>query len=135
MPFYPAYCYYIQELDKRKAQIEYAHSMLLRHHESTQDLEYKHLATIHRLRDEQMRKQHGTELTNQREYNNRSERDMKRKHATEVKQQPKSLKVCINKNPFKFSLMYDIKLCLFKKYLCCEVSESTCQNGMNSNIA
>ena len=69
--------------------------MLLRHHESTQDLEYKQLASIHKMRDDQMRTQHQTELTNQKEYMTRLEREMKRKHATEVKQQPKSLRVCV----------------------------------------
>ena len=67
--------------------------MLLRHHESTQDLEYKQLAAIHKMRDDQMKKQHQTELTNQKEYTTRMEREMKRKHSMEVKQQPKSLKV------------------------------------------
>ena len=67
--------------------------MLLRHHESTQELEYKHLQAIHRLRDDQMRKQHQTELTNQKEYTLRAERELKRKHTLEVKQQPKSLRV------------------------------------------
>ena len=57
--------------------------MLLRHHESTQDLEYKQLASIHKMRDDQMRTQHQTELTNQKEYMTRLEREMKRKHATE----------------------------------------------------
>ena len=67
--------------------------MLLRHHDSTQDLEYKHQADVHRLRDDQMRRQHQTELTNQKEYTVRAERELKRKHSMEVKQQPKSLKV------------------------------------------
>ncbi len=67
--------------------------MLLRHHESTQDLEYKQQASVHKLRDDQMRTQHQTELRNQKEYMTRKEREMKRKHGLEVKQQPKSLKV------------------------------------------
>lgn len=82
-----------QELNKRQAQLDYAHAMLLRHHESTQDLEYKHLSAILRLRDEQMKKQHATEKENQREYNQRAERELKQKHSLEVKNQPKSLKV------------------------------------------
>ena len=69
--------------------------MLLRHHDSTQDLEYKQLTAIHRLRDEQLRKQHKTELDNQAEYNNRAYRELKRKHSTEVKKQPSSLRVSI----------------------------------------
>lgn len=40
-----------------------------------------------------MRKQHLTELSNQKEYTNRAERELKQKHTTEVKAQPKSLKV------------------------------------------
>lgn len=81
-----------EELNKRQAQLDYAHAMLLRHHESTQDLEYKHLAAIHRLRDDQMKKQHSTEKENQKEYNQRAERELKQKHALELRNQPKSLK-------------------------------------------
>ena len=47
---------------------------------------------IQRLRDEHLRKQHQTELANQREYNQRAELELKRKHNSEQKQQPKSLK-------------------------------------------
>jgi len=81
-----------EELNKRQAQLDYSHNMLLRHHEGTQDLEYKQLAAVHRLRDEQMRKQHQTELDNQREYNSRAIRETKRRHGMEVKQQPRCLK-------------------------------------------
>lgn len=80
------------ELNKRQAQLEQAHSMLLRHHELTQELEYRQQRTVHQLRDEQIRKQHQTELTNQQEYTQRAERELRKKHALEVKQQPKSLK-------------------------------------------
>ncbi|KAI0220730.1 Serine/threonine-protein kinase TAO1 [Lamellibrachia satsuma] len=81
-----------EELNKRQAQIEYAHHMLLRHHGSTLDIENKHLNAIHHLRDEQMRKQHHTELANQKEYTYRAERELKNKHGLEVKHQPKNLK-------------------------------------------
>ncbi|KAL5016280.1 hypothetical protein ScPMuIL_005869 [Solemya velum] len=60
-----------EEINKRQVQLDYEHTMLLRHHDSTQDLEYKHLSSIQRLRDDQMKKQHQTE---------------------QVKQQPRSLK-------------------------------------------
>ena len=83
-----------QELNKRQAQLDYSHNMLLRHHESTQDLEYKHLTAIHHLRDDQLRQQHQTELKNQKEYNTRAKRELTRKHAMEVKQQPRHLRVC-----------------------------------------
>ncbi|CAH1801950.1 unnamed protein product [Owenia fusiformis] len=80
------------ELNKKQIQIEEANSMLLRHHESTQELEYKHLIYMLKLRDDQMRKQHQTELQNQKNYNQTAERELKKKHALETKQHPRSLK-------------------------------------------
>lgn len=67
--------------------------MLLRHHERTQELEYRQQKAVHTLREEQVRSQHDTELENQQEYMRRAERELKKKHALELKQQPKSLKV------------------------------------------
>ena len=51
------------------------------------------LNTIQKMRCELIRLQHQTELTNQLEYNKRRERELRRKHVMEVRQQPKSLKV------------------------------------------
>ncbi|RWS31878.1 serine/threonine protein kinase TAO1-like protein [Leptotrombidium deliense] len=81
-----------EELNKRQAQLEQAHSMLLRHHEITQELEYRQQRAVHQLREDQIRKQHQTELANQQEYNSRRENELRKKHALELKQQPKSLK-------------------------------------------
>lgn len=67
--------------------------MLLRHHESTQELEFRQLGLVQRTRAELIRTQHQTELTNQMEYNKRREQELRQKHAVEVRQQPKSLKV------------------------------------------
>lgn len=67
--------------------------MLLRHHESTQELEFRQLGSVQRTRAELIRTQHQTELTNQMEYNKRREQELRQKHATEVRQQPKSMKV------------------------------------------
>ena len=67
--------------------------MLLRHHESTQEIEYRHLTSLQKLREEHMKKQHQTELTNQTEYSTRAEQELRKKHASEVKQQPRSLRV------------------------------------------
>lgn len=66
--------------------------MLLRHHEKTQELEYRQQKAVHALREEQVKNQHDTELANQAEYMKRTEREMRKKHALELKQQPKSLK-------------------------------------------
>jgi len=81
-----------EELNKRQNQLESAHSMLLRHHEMTQELETKQQKSVHSLREGQLSKQHQTELGNQEEYMRRSQRELKKKHALEIKQQPKSLK-------------------------------------------
>lgn len=67
--------------------------MLLRHHESTQELEFRQLGLVQHTRAELIRTQHQTELTNQMEYNKRREQELRQKHAMEVRQQPKSLKV------------------------------------------
>ncbi|XP_042891698.1 serine/threonine-protein kinase Tao-like isoform X4 [Penaeus japonicus] len=81
-----------EELLKREQQLEAAHSMLLRHHQLTQDLEYRQQRAIHALKEEQMNKQHQTELSSQHEYMKRVERELRKKHALQQKQQPKSLK-------------------------------------------
>lgn len=83
----------MQELNKRQAQMDTAHEMLKRHHESTLALELRHLSEIHKLRDTQLSKQFHTELTNQREYTSREERSLKQRHMSQQRQQPKSLKV------------------------------------------
>lgn len=44
-----------QELSKKQQQLEQAHSMLLRHHEKTQDLEYRQQKSVHALREDQVR--------------------------------------------------------------------------------
>ena len=82
-----------QELNKRQTQRDLEHAMLLRHHESMQELEFRQLNNIQRQRTDLTRLQHQTELTNQQEYNKRRERELRRKHVMEVRQQPKSLKV------------------------------------------
>lgn len=82
----------IDELDKRHQQLGSAHNMLIRHHETSVELEFKQQRSVHQLRDEQIRKQHQTELNNQQEYNARRENELRKKHTLEVKQQPKSLK-------------------------------------------
>lgn len=67
--------------------------MLIRHDESTRELEYRQLHTLQKLRMDLIRLQHQTELENQLEYNKRRERELHRKHVMELRQQPKNLKV------------------------------------------
>ncbi|XP_057353731.1 serine/threonine-protein kinase TAO1-like [Manis pentadactyla] len=81
-----------EELNKRKDQKDLEHAMLLRQHESTQELEFRHLNTVQKMRCELMSLQHQTELTDQLGRNKRRERELRRKHVMQVRQQPKSLK-------------------------------------------
>ncbi|XP_034103636.1 serine/threonine-protein kinase Tao isoform X3 [Drosophila sulfurigaster albostrigata] len=80
------------ELSKKQHQLEQAHGMLLKHHEKTQELEYRQQKSVHQLREEQINKQHDTELHNQKDYMDRIKKELVRKHALELRQQPKSLK-------------------------------------------
>ncbi|KAL9879279.1 serine/threonine-protein kinase Tao isoform X3 [Glossina fuscipes] len=80
------------ELAKKQQQLEQAHAMLLKHHEKTQELEYRQQKSIHQLREEQINKQHDTELQNQKIYMERVKKELLRKHAMEIRQHPKSLK-------------------------------------------
>ncbi|XP_065447168.1 serine/threonine-protein kinase TAO2 isoform X3 [Chrysemys picta bellii] len=82
-----------EDLNKKQTQKDLECAMLLRQHESTQELEFRHLHTVQRTRTELTRLQHQTELSNQLEYNKRREQELRQKHAMEVRQQPKSLKV------------------------------------------
>uniref|UniRef100_A0A8C6PDS7 non-specific serine/threonine protein kinase n=1 Tax=Nothobranchius furzeri TaxID=105023 RepID=A0A8C6PDS7_NOTFU len=81
-----------QELNKKQTQKDLECAMLLRHHESTQEMEFRQLGVVQRTRVELIRTQHQTELTNQMEYNKRREQELRQKHTVEVRQQPKSLK-------------------------------------------
>ncbi|XP_077016067.1 serine/threonine-protein kinase TAO3 isoform X1 [Tamandua tetradactyla] len=81
-----------EELNKKRTQKEMEHAMLIRHDESTRELEYRQLHTLQKLRMDLIRLQHQTELENQLEYNKRRERELHRKHVMELRQQPKNLK-------------------------------------------
>ncbi|KAB7494066.1 Serine/threonine-protein kinase TAO3 [Armadillidium nasatum] len=82
----------MEELTKLEQQLTTAHTMLLRHHTCTQELEYRQQKAIHALKEEQMNRQHQTELNSQHEYIKRVDRELRKKHAVQQKQQPKSLK-------------------------------------------
>ncbi|XP_068099895.1 serine/threonine-protein kinase TAO2 isoform X1 [Hyperolius riggenbachi] len=82
-----------EELNKKQTQRDLECAMLLRQHECTQELEFRHLQLLQHTRSELIRLQHQTELNNQLEYNKRREQELRQKHAAEVRQQPKSLKV------------------------------------------
>uniref|UniRef100_A0A8C5G5S8 non-specific serine/threonine protein kinase n=1 Tax=Gouania willdenowi TaxID=441366 RepID=A0A8C5G5S8_GOUWI len=81
-----------EDLNKKQTLKDLECAMLLRHHESTQELEFRQLSLVQHTRAELIRTQHQTELTNQMEYNKRREQELRQKHAVEVRQQPKSLK-------------------------------------------
>uniref|UniRef100_A0A8C2J363 non-specific serine/threonine protein kinase n=1 Tax=Cyprinus carpio TaxID=7962 RepID=A0A8C2J363_CYPCA len=82
-----------EDLNKKQTLKDLDCAMLLRHHESTQEQEFRQLGLVQRTRADLIRTQHQTELTNQMEYNKRREQELRQKHAVEVRQQPKSLRV------------------------------------------
>lgn len=86
------------------------HAMLIRHDESTRELEYRQLHTLQKLRMDLIRLQHQTELENQLEYNKRRERELHRKHVMELRQQPKNLKVRGNGSISLFVLQHTISI-------------------------
>uniref|UniRef100_A0A4W5PK44 non-specific serine/threonine protein kinase n=1 Tax=Hucho hucho TaxID=62062 RepID=A0A4W5PK44_9TELE len=88
-----------EDLNKKQTQRDLECAMLLRHHESTQELEFRQLGAVQRTRADLIRTQHQTELTNQMEYNKRREQELRQKHTVEVRQQPKSLKVKLPHSP------------------------------------
>lgn len=59
-----------------------------------------HLLLINN-REDQVLRQHTTELDNQKDYMQRAERELRKKHALELKQQPKSLKVIFFQTVFQ----------------------------------
>ncbi|XP_051995237.1 serine/threonine-protein kinase TAO2 isoform X1 [Xyrauchen texanus] len=81
-----------EDLNKRQTQKDLECAMLLRHHETTQELEFRQLAMVQRTRADLIRTQHQSELANQMEYNKRREQELRQKHGVEVRQQPKCLK-------------------------------------------
>lgn len=81
-----------EEMNKLESQKDLSHQMLIRHHECTQEMEFRHLYAVHKLRRDQQQKQHNTEWSSQEEYNKRLEGELNRKHALELKMQPKTLK-------------------------------------------
>ena len=80
-------------MNKLNEQKELSHMMLIRHHECTQDMEFRHLSSVHRLRRDQQQNQHQTEWNSQVEYNKRVEMELRKRHLFELKMQPKTLKV------------------------------------------
>lgn len=100
----------MQELNKKRTQKEMEHAMLIRHDESTRELEYRQLHTLQKLRMDLIRLQHQTELENQLEYNKRRERELHRKHVMELRQQPKNLKVRGNWSISLFVLWDPVRL-------------------------
>ncbi|XP_016113620.1 serine/threonine-protein kinase TAO2-like isoform X4 [Sinocyclocheilus grahami] len=81
-----------EDLNKKQTLKDLECAMLLRHHESTQELEFRQLGLVQHTRADLIRTQHQTELTNQMEYNKRREQELRQTHAVEVRQQPKSLR-------------------------------------------
>ena len=83
----------IQRMALRQMNLDARHKMLVKHHESTLQLEYAHQLKVQKLREDQVRRQHESELTNQQDYLQRTLKEVKQKHILEQKQIPRNLKV------------------------------------------
>lgn len=81
-----------EEYAKMQGHLDAKHQIALKHHETIQELEWKQQEAVQRMRDEQMKKQHQTELQNQREYMERQERELQKRHVLQLRQMPRSLK-------------------------------------------
>ena len=57
-----------QELNKRQSQLENAHSMLMRHHEQTHELESKQQCSVHHICEDHKNQQFSKELTNRGQF-------------------------------------------------------------------
>lgn len=85
----------MQELDKKEMQIKESSKALRKNDEEEQDMENKHLGVIHKRREEQHRIQHTEELRHQKEYSERQEKELQKRHLLQTQRLPKSIKVCI----------------------------------------
>ena len=82
-----------QELTTKESQLDTSHTTLRRHHDEVQDLEHKHLQALHRLRTDLHKVQHDRELLNQREYTEKQQKELKKRHMLQTSQLPKSVRV------------------------------------------
>jgi len=76
-----------------REQFDALHNIHFRNHELMRELQQRHLLELNKLRKEQITKQHEVELSNQKEYTERSQHDLRLRHAAEAKQVPKDAKV------------------------------------------
>lgn len=83
----------------KEAHLDTGHAMLRRHHEELQEVERQHLQALHRLRTDLHKVQHDRELFNQKEYTEKQQKELKKKHMLQTSQLPKSIRVC---NVLKF---------------------------------
>lgn len=87
--------------------------MLVRHHEDTRNLETRQQRSVHDLRSDQITKQHDTELAHQEDYTKRSHSELRKKHAMQLRQQPKSLKVRVTILKICFIEVFEVNNIIF----------------------
>lgn len=76
------------QLHKERVQ-----EMKKKHLQATIDLRQKQLTTLYEMKTEHLNKQHYLEWDNQIAYSKKADRELKKKHVSELKQHPKGLKV------------------------------------------
>ena len=80
------------QLHKERVQ-----DMRRRHLLTTIDLQSEQLTSLHEMRTDHLNRQHTLEWDNQIAYSKKAERELRKKHVLELKQHPKSLRVCERK--------------------------------------
>lgn len=78
-------------MQSHKDQVQ---EMRRRHLCSTIELQYHQLQSLHDVRMDHLSKQHASEWDNQLAYSKKADRELRKKHVLELKEHPKSLKVC-----------------------------------------
>uniref|UniRef100_A0A914WVB1 non-specific serine/threonine protein kinase n=1 Tax=Plectus sambesii TaxID=2011161 RepID=A0A914WVB1_9BILA len=81
-----------EELNVRSRQLETAHGLLRRHHQQTMEIETGHVNVLQEQKKQHQHSQHESETLNQKQYNNRLNDDLRKRHTLQAKQQPRELK-------------------------------------------
>lgn len=107
----------LQELNLMQVHKDQVQEMRRRHLSNTIELQYQQLRSLHEMRTEHLTRQHASEWDNQLSYSKKRERELRKKHFLELKEHPKSLKVCAW-NVAPYSVVVEQKMCAWNVASC-----------------
>lgn len=82
----------LNEIEEQKAVLLKNHQLLEQHLNSTYQLKQRHIKNLQKSKHEYINSEINEEKTNYQNYSARRRRELKKKHANEIKQHPKNLK-------------------------------------------